>query len=840
MPAPAPAPAVSPRTSARRALLLLLTGTVALVGLLPATAHAASVGDLEGDGSPADPVLIADAADLDAVAAAVNSEPATYASLSYRLVADIDYDGATFAGFTTFSGTFDGDGHAIEDIVYSNARNSVGLFAALTRATVRDLTLTDVSGTTRDGTGSAGVVATTATDSVITGTSVVDARVTVAPGGAVNTQAAGLVAGSFGATRITDNVVWASTVTGHKYAAGLVAYPRAGTTLARNLVVDVDVVADAGGAGSTAGMLIAQHQATPGFDVSANVVVRGSATGLALTKGAGPAALTGTAPNLVDSSTRLGSGTVAGNTGTAATPEELATEATYVAAGWDLAGAWRWLAGVRHPAPAAAVPPTYTLDYDLAGGSLATANPASYRLGDAAVEVAAPVRDGYLFTGWTGTGLSSPTLGLQIPAGATGDRAYTATWTAAEYVVRYDLAGGSVAGGNPVSYTVESDAFTLTNPTRLGYTFLGWSGTGLSSPAMTVRVPTGSLGDRTYTATWSSATAYPVTYDLAGGTGAASNPSSITIESGAVTLADPTREGYRFAGWTGTGLAGPTISVTIPAGAVGARSYSATWVAIDYPITYDAQGGTLPDGNRGTYTVETGAFTLLDPVRTGYRFAGWTGTGLTAATTAVTVPAGATGVRSYRATWTPVRYPLTYDLAGGQVSNPGDYHVESGPITLANPTRTGHEFAGWVGTGLAGPSTLVTIATGSLGARSYVATWREVAAPRTATTVGLSVVDRATQRVRVRLSGAGAARATGTVTVTATAKVRTDRGTRVRTVTRTRTVRVDGASTTLRLRGLRPGRWRLTASYSGDADRLGATSRAVNLRVPKPAKGPKG
>ena len=42
------------------------------------------------------------------------------------------------------------------------------------------------------------------------------------------------------------------------------------------------------------------------------------------------------------------------------------------------------------------------------------------------------------------------------------------------------LNGGAVEGANPASYTVESGAIRLTNPTRNGYSFKGWSGTGLA------------------------------------------------------------------------------------------------------------------------------------------------------------------------------------------------------------------------------------------------------------------------------------------------------------------------------------------------------------------------
>ena len=78
----------------------------------------------------------------------------------------------------------------------------------------------------------------------------------------------------------------------------------------------------------------------------------------------------------------------------------------------------------------------------------------------------------------------------------------TAQWTANQYAITYDLAGGT-AEGNPSTYTIETKAFTLKNPTKSGYTFTGWSGTGLDGENnMTVTIPTGSTGNRAYTAHW--------------------------------------------------------------------------------------------------------------------------------------------------------------------------------------------------------------------------------------------------------------------------------------------------------------------------------------------------
>ncbi len=70
------------------------------------------------------------------------------------------------------------------------------------------------------------------------------------------------------------------------------------------------------------------------------------------------------------------------------------------------------------------------------------------------------------------------------------------------YAITYYLNGGGVASGIPHTYTIETDSFTLKNPTKIGHTFTGWSGTGISGMSTSVTVAKGSIGDRSYTAHW--------------------------------------------------------------------------------------------------------------------------------------------------------------------------------------------------------------------------------------------------------------------------------------------------------------------------------------------------
>ena len=334
-------------------------------------------------------------------------------------------------------------------------------------------------------------------------------------------------------------------------------------------------------------------------------------------------------------------------------------------------------------------------------------------------------RIGYDFMGWSTTpnGSVAYTNGQSVNNLTNQNGAVVnlyAVWQLNTYSITYNLDGGSVATPNPTSYTVQSNAITLVNPTREGYTFTGWTGTGLNSSTMTVTIPHGSVGDRSYKATWTLT--YTISYDLAGGSVPTPNPATYTEVSSNITLVNPTRDGYTFAGWTGTDLDEPTISVTIANGSTGNRSYTATWVP-NYNLTYDLAGGTA--SNPTYYCVLSDDITLNNPIRTGYTFAGWTGTDLDGPTMIVTIPHGSEGDRSYTATWTLDVYTIGYDLAGGSVEteNPTSYTYLYGDITLVNPTREGYYFVGWTGTGLTEPTQNVTITAGSTGNRSYTAVW---------------------------------------------------------------------------------------------------------------------
>ena len=182
--------------------------------------------------------------------------------------------------------------------------------------------------------------------------------------------------------------------------------------------------------------------------------------------------------------------------------------------------------------------PTYTVTLHANGGTINNGNVTEYTYGVGATLPTDVTRTGYTFKGWYYNENLTGSPVTAISNTETGNKEYWAKWEINQYTITYVLAGGT-AEGNPGTYTIETGAFTLTNPTKSGYTFTGWSGTGLDGENnMTVTIPTGSTGNRTYTAHWryngggSSSYSYYTIKAAAGSGGSISPSGSVSVREG--------------------------------------------------------------------------------------------------------------------------------------------------------------------------------------------------------------------------------------------------------------------------------------------------------------------
>ena len=190
------------------------------------------------------------------------------------------------------------------------------------------------------------------------------------------------------------------------------------------------------------------------------------------------------------------------------------------------------------------------------GGSTGTPKTQSINyLGNGSSVVATP-NTGYSFTSWNDGNTNATRTDLSITQSDT----YTASFAINSYLITFNANGGS--GGSSVSLNYNADAIPSkpSDPTRSGYTFVGWSLDG-NTPLLSSYTVTGAA---TLLAIWNSdAAVYTITYGTTSSDGGTA-PGN-TTGNGSVTLAtnsgNLTRSGYTFNGWnTATNCSGTSYS----------------------------------------------------------------------------------------------------------------------------------------------------------------------------------------------------------------------------------------------------------------------------------------
>ena len=337
-----------------------------------------------------------------------------------------------------------------------------------------------------------------------------------------------------------------------------------------------------------------------------------------------------------------------------------------------------------------------------------------------------PSKEGYEFVGWTGSNGSYPEKNVSVVNGSYGDKNFTANWEPIVYNITYELEGGRLDQSNYSTYTVETGSFTLINPSKKGYTFKGWILNDETTPYKMVEIQKGSIGDRVYTAIWQS-TEYEITYNLKGGKLKKSNPTYYYEDTPTFTLNNPKKDGYKFKGWTGSNGDTPKKEVTIKEGSTGNKEFKAHWEPKEYDISYDLAGGKV-SYNPSTYTIKSKTIDLNKPEKSGYNFKGWTGSNGKTPERSVSIYNGSTGDKNYKAHWEPVSFSISYELNGGYFAqgNKEEYSVETDTFMLNNPTRDGYIFAGWTGSNGNIPNINVSVPKGSTGALVFKANWVQI------------------------------------------------------------------------------------------------------------------
>lgn len=113
----------------------------------------------------------------------------------------------------------------------------------------------------------------------------------------------------------------------------------------------------------------------------------------------------------------------------------------------------------------------YNINYSLRGGVLPSTAPYTY-YDTYETSLSAPTRTGYTFDGWTGSNGATPEKTVTISEGSTGDKSYTANWTANQYNVTFVTNGGVPAV--PDQTITYPGTVSCPNITKSGYALFGW------------------------------------------------------------------------------------------------------------------------------------------------------------------------------------------------------------------------------------------------------------------------------------------------------------------------------------------------------------------------------
>jgi len=380
---------------------------------------------------------------------------------------------------------------------------------------------------------------------------------------------------------------------------------------------------------------------------------------------------------------------------------------------------------------------SYTINYELNDGTLVTNKPETAKFDDILI-IGNPEKEGYDFIGWTISGLNTETAKYgvtedtvvsQITSSETkimsmyfksltaednGNITLTANYAEDEYTISFNVEGGTV---NPSEITVKyNDTYKdLPIPTKDGYTFAGWfiDNTEIKNGDKVI-----ITGNASLTAKWTVNT-YTISYVLNGGTKGTNAPTTGIFDS-VLTIDNPTKEGYTFAGWTISGLnietakhgvtedtvvSQITSSETkimsmyfknLTGNANGTVTLTANYTADEHTLTLKPNGGTVTKEEINV-TYDEFYLGLPTPEKEGYTFVGWfIGDIQIKNGDKVTITGNATATANWTANTYTIKYELNSGTAGTNAPTTGTYDAN---VTISNPTRAGYTFAGWTITG---------------------------------------------------------------------------------------------------------------------------------------------
>ncbi len=350
----------------------------------------------------------------------------------------------------------------------------------------------------------------------------------------------------------------------------------------------------------------------------------------------------------------------------------------------------------------------YNLAYDCTGGTGVAGGSYPERVAyNTSFSVTPPIRTGYSFAGWVISGMnthddraktrdarhyysttdfySDTNSAYGVEACGVGAQfvwfknlrstlngnteatvTFTAGWQRNEYTLTVNPNGGTWNGKTSdqtmkLSY---QDMKIIDAPTRLGYTFTGWT---LSGSGSSLNGTTFTMGDEnaTLTANW-RINSYTLTVNPNGGIWNGSTSSQqFTLNYGTTKeIGVPVRRGFTFTGWTLSG-SGSSLNGTIFTMGYENATLTASWQRNEYTLTVNPNLGTWGGSteNQTFQLLFEAKKDILDPVRTGYTFTGWTLSGAGSSLNGTTFTMGWENAM-LTANWQPNHYVIRFDGNG--------------------------------------------------------------------------------------------------------------------------------------------------------------------------------
>ena len=278
---------------------------------------------------------------------------------------------------------------------------------------------------------------------------------------------------------------------------------------------------------------------------------------------------------------------------------------------------------------------TIVIDYNENGGTAISDQTCTYGSTFTLPASWTSTKTGYHFTIVLADGTEVNPLS-QIDCNKTTLGVYSGTTTAVSlkwapnlYLVEFNANGGS---GTMNSQYIEYDSSVLLREnlyTRTGYSFAGWatSADGAVVYSNKAKVQNLSTGETvTLYAKWTANT-YTLTYSCGSGVGTPPASATATYDADFKPAANScSRTGYTFAGWEVSGT-----SDVKTAGSAFAwkytenKTFTATWAAKTYTVSFNANGGTGGQSSSvtATYDAKMPTIDTTKPTKMACKFMGW-------------------------------------------------------------------------------------------------------------------------------------------------------------------------------------------------------------------------